>query len=59
MLAADVWVRSGQEQPLWPLSLLSGVSSSTDADFTVGGQYVVGATDTFVTNLCRYQELQR
>ncbi len=58
VLAPDVWVRSGQEQPPWPLSLFSGVSSSGDADFSVGHRYVVGATDEFVTNTCQSEEFQ-
>jgi len=48
-LAPEVWVQSGQKQPLWPFS---GVSSSVDADFTVGDEYVVGTGDGFVTSAC-------
>ena len=55
-LAPEVWVRSGQEQPPWPLSLLSAVGSSTDADFVTGQQYVVGASRSFDTSVCRIEE---
>lgn len=51
-LAGEVWVQSGQEQPPWPLSLLGEVSSSTDAEFRKGETYVVGASESFVTNAC-------
>ena len=51
-LAAEVWVLSGQEQPLWPLSLVSGVSSSIDTEFEDGERYVVGATTSFRTGAC-------
>ena len=57
-LAPDLWVQSGQEQPRWPLSLISGVSSSVDADFTVGDQYVVGTGDEFVTSACESEALR-
>ena len=53
-LAPEVWVQSGQKQPLWPFS---GVSSSVDADFTVGDQYVVGTGDGFVTSACESEAL--
>lgn len=55
-LAPDVWVRSGQEQPTWPLSMLSSVGSSTDADFNDGKKYVVGASESFVTDACLIME---
>ena len=51
-LAPEVWVLGGQEQPPWPLSLLSGVGSSTDADFVEGDEYVVGASREFTTSVC-------
>ena len=56
-LAPEVWVLSGQEQPTWPLSLLSGVGSSTDADFVQGDRYVVGASRSFDTSACSIEEL--
>ncbi|MGN0065412.1 MAG: hypothetical protein ACI379_14335 [Nocardioides sp.] len=56
-LAADVWVLAGQEQAPWPLSLLVGVSSSVDAEFEVGQQYVVGTTEEFATNVCQVATL--
>ncbi len=55
-LAPEVWVRSGQDQPQWPLSLLGGVSSSADAGFTEGEQYVVGAGRSFDTSSCTSAE---
>jgi hypothetical protein len=51
-LANEVWVQSGQQQPTWPMNLLSGVSSSTDMDFSVGTAYVVGASSDFRTSAC-------
>lgn len=51
-LAPQVWVLSGQEQSPWPLSLLSAVSSSIDAEFVTGKQYVVGASRSFSTSAC-------
>lgn len=56
-LAPEVWVLSGQEQPTWPLSLLSGVGSSTDADFFSGERYVVGASRSFTTDACSVTEV--
>lgn len=55
-LAPEVWVLAGQEQAPWPGSLLAGVSSSGDADFEVGEQYVVGASDSFSTGVCSIAE---
>lgn len=55
-LAPEVWVLAGQEQAPWPLSLLAGVSSSGDADFEVGEQYVVGASGSFSTGVCSIAE---
>ena len=57
-LAPEVWVRSGQDQPTWPLNFLSAVgsSSSADADFTDGEQYVVGASRSFDTSACIISE---
>lgn len=55
-LAPEVWVLAGQEQSPWPLSLLSGVSSSIDAEFELGARYVVGATRSFSTNVCTVTE---
>lgn len=51
-LAPEVWVLSGQEQPPWPLSLFSAVSSSNDADFVAGERYVVGTSSTFAIGAC-------
>jgi len=56
-LASEVWVLSGQEQPTWPLSLLFGVGSSTDADFVSGQRYVVGASRSFATDSCSVAEV--
>ena len=56
-LAPEVWVRSGQEQPAWPLSLLSGVGSSMDADLVTGERYVVGASGSFATDVCSVTEV--
>lgn len=50
-LAPEVWVRSGQDQG-WLLNRLGNVSSSTDADFDEGKQYVVGADALFDTSSC-------
>jgi hypothetical protein len=55
-LAPEVWVRSGQDQPPWPLSLLSAVSSSDDANFVHEGWYVVGASRSFDTGACSVTE---
>ena len=55
-LAPEVWVRSGQEQPMWPLSLFYGVGSSVDADFVSGERYVVGASGSFATDACSVTE---
>lgn len=55
-LAPRVWVLSGQEQPSWPFSLLSGVGSSNDAEFVSGRQYVVGASRSFNTSACLVSE---
>ena len=51
-LASEIWVRSGQDQPAWPLSYLSAVGSSVDADFVAGDRYVVGASRSFDTSAC-------
>ena len=51
-LAPEVWVLSGQKQSPWPLNLIQGVSSSTDASFVEGRRYVVGASESFATNTC-------
>lgn len=56
-LAPEVWVRSGQEQPPWPLSLFGSVGSSVDAEFEPGASYVVGTSEDFVTTLCTSQPL--
>jgi len=56
-LAPEVWVLSGQRQPAWPLNLLYGVSSSGDADFIQGSEYVVGASADFRTGACSVREL--
>jgi len=56
-LAPEVWVQSGQRQPVWPLNLLLGVSSSADADFVQGDRYVVGASSGFRTSACSVDEL--
>jgi hypothetical protein len=48
--------QSGQEQPPWPLSLLSAVGSSGNADFIDGEPYVVGASQSFVTDVCSITE---
>ncbi len=53
-LAPEVWVLSGQKQAPWPLSLVTGVSSSVDAQFDHGEQYVVGASRSFATNACSF-----
>jgi hypothetical protein len=55
-LAPEVWVRSGEDQPPWPLSLLSAVGSSDDANFVHGGRYVVGASRSFDTGACSVTE---
>lgn len=55
-LAPEVWVQSGQQQPPWPLSWLSAVGSSGDADFIDGERYVVGASRSFVTDVCSITE---
>lgn len=51
-LAPEIWVQSGQEQPTWPLSLFSGVASSTDMDFAEHTAYVVGTSSDFRTSAC-------
>ena len=51
-LAPRVWVRSGQEQPPFPLSLVTSVSGSGDAELVEGRRYVVGASEQFTTSLC-------
>ena len=51
-LAPEVWVLTGQEQPPFPFTLFSGVSSSVDADLRRGERYVVGASEAFSTNAC-------
>ena len=56
-LAPEVWVRSGQDQPPWPLHLFLGVSGSTDAELVEGRQYVVGASRQFDTSVCSVVEL--
>ena len=58
-LASRVWVRTGQEQPPFPLNLMTGVGSSVDADLAEGRPYAVGADSDFVTNVCRIRELPR
>lgn len=58
-LAPEVWVRTGQEQPPFPLNLLAGTSSSVDADLAEGSPYAVGADGDFVTSVCRIRELSR
>lgn len=58
-LAPEVWVRTGQEQPPFPLNLMAGVGSSVDADLAEGRPYAVGADGDFVTNVCRIRELSR
>lgn len=58
-LAPEVWVRSGQEQPPWPLGIFGGVGSSGDADFVDGERYRVGANSSFVTGLCSVSEADR
>lgn len=55
-LAPEVWLRTGQEQPPWPLSLVSGVSSSVDADLEPGTRWVVGASRDFATGACSVAE---
>ena len=55
-LAPEVWVLSGQEQPQWPMNLLSAVGSSTDAHFIDGEKYVVGASRSFGTDACSIAE---
>ena len=57
-LAPRVWVLSGQEQPPWPLSVLSGVGGSTDAEFVNGKKYVVGASLSFSTSACSVSEAE-
>ena len=51
-LAGEVWVQGGQGQAWWPLNLFQQVESSVDAEFEVGEQYVVGASDDFTTSAC-------
>lgn len=51
-LAPEVWVLSGQRQPPWPLSAFSAVSSSVDAEFETGEEYVVGTNSAFSTGAC-------
>lgn len=51
-LAPEIWVRSGQDQPTWPLSYLSAVGSSVDAEFVARDRYVVGASRSFATSAC-------
>jgi len=58
-LAPEVWVRTGQEQPPFPLNLMAGTGSSVDADLAEGRPYAVGADGDFVTNVCRIRELAR
>lgn len=55
-LAPMVWVRSGQEQPPWPLNLIATVSGGTDADLLVGNRYVIGASKQFDANACTVAE---
>lgn len=55
-LAPEVWVQSGQEQPPWPASLLLAVGSSGDAELLPGHRYVVGASDSFRTDVCSVSE---
>lgn len=56
-LAPQVWVLAGQEQPPFPLSLVSGMSSSVDADLVEGRRYVIGASRSFDTGACSVEEL--
>ncbi len=56
-LAPEVWVLSGQQQPPFPISLLQAVGSSVDAELLEGDRYVIGATETFSTNVCTIEEL--
>lgn len=51
-LAPVVWVQGGQQQPPFPISLLFGVGSSVDVDWSVGSRYAVGAYNEFRTNEC-------
>jgi hypothetical protein len=55
-LAPEVWVRTGQEQPPWPLSLVSAVGSSVDAELEPGTRWVVGASRGFDTSACSVAE---
>ena len=57
-LAPEVWVLTGQEQPPWPLSLFSAVSSSVDADLLEGEPYVIGASRSFSTSACSIGDVE-
>lgn len=58
-LAPEVWVLSGQEQPPFLLNLLTGVSSSVDAELVEGSRYVIGASEQFSTSACSIREADR
>lgn len=55
-LAREVWVRTELEPPAWPWSLVSGHSSSVDADLAEGATYAVGASADFVSSACTIVE---
>lgn len=55
-LASEVWVLGGQEQPSGLRGLGVQVSSSVDAEFVLGQEYVVGADADFRTTSCRVME---
>lgn len=52
-----IWVQTGEDRPVWPLSLIQPVTvSSTDASLTVGTEYVIAADRRFRTNSCQIMD---
>jgi hypothetical protein len=54
-LAPEVWVRTGEEEPPWPLSVLAG-DVYESVDLAEGEPYVVGASRSFASSECRFRE---
>jgi hypothetical protein len=51
-LAPEVAVRTGPEQPPWPISLVQQKVTSVDADLLLGEQYLVATYGDFATDVC-------
>ena len=52
-LAPQIWVQTGQRQPLWPWQ--GRAMGSNDAELSDGVRYVVGLYGGFSTNTCAVQ----